>query len=70
MLLNEQAKNGHFSTVFFQVASQWIMQTITYYNAFKHKLDNISTGQGLTLVNSRASIITINTLINHRMTSL
>lgn len=32
MLLNEQAKNGYFSTVFFQVASQWIKQTITYFN--------------------------------------
>ena len=32
MLLNEQAKNGYFSTVFFQVASQWLKQTITYFN--------------------------------------
>ena len=32
MLLNEQAKNGYFSTVFFQVASQWLMQTISYFN--------------------------------------
>ena len=32
MLLNEQAKNGYFSTVFFQVASQWLMQTINYFN--------------------------------------
>ena len=32
MLLNEQAKNGYFSTVFFQVASQWLMQTSTYFN--------------------------------------
>ena len=32
LLLNEQAKNGHFSTVFFQVASQWIKQTISYFN--------------------------------------
>ena len=32
MLLNEQAKNGYFSTVFFQVASQWIKQTISYFN--------------------------------------
>lgn len=28
------------------------------------------TGQELALVNNQASIITINTLINHRMTSL
>ena len=32
MLLSEQIKNGYFSTVFFQVASQWIKQTITYFN--------------------------------------
>ena len=32
MLLNEQIKNGYFSTVFFQVASQWLKQTITYFN--------------------------------------
>ena len=32
MLLNEQTKNGYFSTVFFQVASQWLKQTITYFN--------------------------------------
>ena len=32
LLLNEQAKNGYFSTVFFQVASQWIKQTISYFN--------------------------------------
>ena len=32
ILLNEQAKNSYFSTVFFQVASQWLMQTITYFN--------------------------------------
>ena len=32
MLLNEQAKNGYFSTVFFQVACQWIKQTISYFN--------------------------------------
>ena len=32
MLLNEQTKNGYFSTVFFQVASQWIEQTISYFN--------------------------------------
>ena len=32
MLLNEQAKNSYFSTVFFQVASQWIKQTISYFN--------------------------------------
>lgn len=32
MLLNEQAKNGYFSTVFFQVASQWLKQTISYFN--------------------------------------
>ena len=32
MLLNKQAKNGYFSTVFFQVASQWLMQTISYFN--------------------------------------
>lgn len=31
LLLNEQAKNGYFSTVFFQVASQWLMQTISYF---------------------------------------
>ena len=31
MLLNEQIKNGYFSTVFFQVASQWLMQTISYF---------------------------------------
>ena len=32
ILLNEQIKNGYFSTVFFQVASQWIKQTISYFN--------------------------------------
>ena len=32
MLLNEQAKNNYFSTVFFQVASQWLKQTISYFN--------------------------------------
>ena len=32
MLLDEQAKNGYFSTVFFQVASQWLKQTISYFN--------------------------------------
>jgi len=32
MLLNEQAKNGYFSTVFFQVASRWLKQTISYFN--------------------------------------
>ena len=32
LLLNEQVKNGYFSTIFFQVASQWLMQTITYFN--------------------------------------
>lgn len=32
ILLNEQAKNGYFSTVFFQVACQWIKQTISYFN--------------------------------------
>ena len=32
VLLNEQIKNGYFSTVFFQVASQWIKQTISYFN--------------------------------------
>lgn len=32
MLLNEQAKNGYFSTIFFQVASQQLTQTITYFN--------------------------------------
>ena len=32
LLLNEQAKNGYFSTVFFQVASQWLKQTISYFN--------------------------------------
>ena len=32
ILLNEQIKNGYFSTVFFQVASQWLKQTITYFN--------------------------------------
>lgn len=32
MLLNEQTKNGYFSTVFFQVASQWLKQTISYFN--------------------------------------
>ena len=32
ILLNEQTKNGYFSTVFFQVASQWIKQTISYFN--------------------------------------
>ena len=32
ILLNEQLKNGYFSTVFFQVASQWIKQTINYFN--------------------------------------
>ena len=32
MLLNEQAKNGYFTTVFFQVALQWLKQTITYFN--------------------------------------
>lgn len=32
ILLNEQAKNGYFSTIFFQVASQWLKQTIIYFN--------------------------------------
>ena len=32
ILLNEQIKNGYFSTVFFQVASQWLKQTISYFN--------------------------------------
>ena len=32
ILLNEQIKNGYFSTVFFQVASQWFEQTIIYFN--------------------------------------
>ena len=32
IVLNEQATNGYFSTVFFQVASQWIHQTIRYFN--------------------------------------
>lgn len=32
MLLNEQAKNSYFSTVFFQVACQWIKQTLSYFN--------------------------------------
>ena len=32
ILLNEQIKNGYFSTIFFQVASQWLIQTITYFN--------------------------------------
>lgn len=32
ILLNEQAKNGYFSTVFFQVASQWLKQTLSYFN--------------------------------------
>ena len=32
LLLNEQAKNGYFLTVFFQVASQWLKQTISYFN--------------------------------------
>lgn len=32
ILLNEQAKNCYFSTVFFQVACQWIKQTINYFN--------------------------------------
>ena len=32
ILLNEQAKNGYFATVFFQVALQWLKQTITYFN--------------------------------------
>ena len=32
ILLNKQIKNGYFSTVFFQVASQWIKQTISYFN--------------------------------------
>lgn len=32
IFLNEQAKNGYFSTVFFQVASQWLKQTISYFN--------------------------------------
>ena len=32
MLLNEQIKNSYFSTVFFQVASQWLKQTISYFN--------------------------------------
>ena len=31
MLLNEQAKNGYFSIVFFQVASRWLKQTISYF---------------------------------------
>ena len=31
MLLNEQIKNGYFSTVFFQVASQWLKQIINYF---------------------------------------
>ena len=32
MLLNEQIKNSYFSTVFFQVACQWIKQTLSYFN--------------------------------------
>lgn len=32
LLLNEQMKNGYFSTIFFQVASQWLKQTIIYFN--------------------------------------
>ena len=32
LLLNEQVKNSYFSTIFFQVASQWLTQTITYFN--------------------------------------
>lgn len=32
LLLNEQAKNGYFSTVFFRVASQWFKRTISYFN--------------------------------------
>lgn len=32
MLLDEQAKNGYFSTVFFQVACQWLKQTLSYFN--------------------------------------
>ena len=32
MLLNEQIENGHFSTVFFQVACQWLKQTLSYFN--------------------------------------
>ena len=32
LLLNEQIKNGYFSAVFFQVASQCIKQTISYFN--------------------------------------
>ena len=32
LLLNEQVKNGYFSTIFFQVASQWLKQTISYFN--------------------------------------
>lgn len=32
ILLNEQAKNGYFSTVFFQVACQWIKQTLSYFS--------------------------------------
>lgn len=32
ILLNEQAKNGYFSTVFFQIACQWIKQTLSYFN--------------------------------------
>lgn len=32
ILLNEQAKNGYFSTVFFQVACHWIKQTLSYFN--------------------------------------
>ena len=32
LLLNEQIKNSYFSTVFFQVASQWLKQTISYFN--------------------------------------
>ena len=32
MLLNEQIKNNYFSTIFFKVASQWLKQTISYFN--------------------------------------
>ena len=32
LLLNEQIENGHFSTVFFQVACQWLKQTLSYFN--------------------------------------
>ena len=32
LLLNEQVKNGYFSTAFFQVAIQWLKQTISYFS--------------------------------------